>query len=1367
MRTINIFKQLLLLCLLFVGTANVNAVAYQWSKVTNLSDVQTGDIVVIVDESLGIALPNTGGDFQGVAVTVSDNLTTSTVSDEIKWTLTKNGDSFKFERSDGKLLYGDAAAGSERLVMNSGNYTTNTFYFDDYNSGGKLNYESEATGRPLYVYWVDQKAQVTGSIFDAATITLYKIVEVPTTVKWKLVDDDKVTLTDGDVVVIADVATGLAMSNDKDTKDPDAVAVELNYDKDRLIGEVPEKVQWTYTAASGGFQFAAGEDKFLYADSKGLKVGSGSDKVFDMYTSNGIDYLHIAIGEKDYLAGVEESMFSNSWKLKELKDEQPDQTVAETRIAIFKKVDDTQKVLTLSFPSENYEVNTAHNLTSPNTVYITFEPAEASDDVSARDIEYSSSKPSVLYPFKEGDSNYNVDPHGDRLNLLNSGTTHFIARIQETDEYDKAVTYCTIRYNNTWEDFTGAKGTKSNPLTVSEAIRLAKGETVEGVTYEEDRCYFIKGKVNKVNSGMLAMFGDMGLDEMMGDDMDMDERMGDMDDFDMSEMGDMMGGMDFASMIPGFGSSDGLTYYISDDGTKDNRMKVTNGHGLVQKTEGSNAVSFEELDDLSPGDDVLVYGPLVLSEDDNMFASLFGGSGGIGGIGQQDTSDYEWAPTSLDDLNSDDVVLLVDKNKKLALSTDVKGTSVKINKDKIADNVATSIQWTLTKNDDGTLTFTTDNTPLSVTRNLNLIVGQGQSSGFTYNNGYLGIEYSSSIGRYIIKWQEADGSYSAIFENINTASDNIEADFTFYKRVEKTEEDNRTVKVDELNYLHELTKTLVVQDQHMYVDYTKSLATDESFFYTLNQTPEGSIQPAQVKTSDEEIAKWVKIDETNANSDSLFTAVKPGTAKITVKIKVIVVPANGDEKEKSYTMKRKFKLEVRPRDKEPEGKNVGEYVLVESADELVDGTRLLIVGTRTTTDDDNQTKTSNYTLSTNNSMMGGGKSGNTIDNDKITTNDAGKERILYDDVPDGTQEIILEKDGEYWYLNVGKDENGEKLYLYSSLKAKEEGDEEGDESTSGFDMDEMMEMFMPSSGLKVATRAAATSSEGVDSCRAVISIDNKIATIKFITVPDTEKSTIVLTSAFDLGSMMNMFGGDEEENNDDPNQEEEASSGMNFDFFMASFNTKKSDEIDGEKAILPRIFGFVQYDEYPVNIGTAEWMTIVSDFDVTPQDGVTAYVVTDVRLDQSQPKAILKKVECLKGGEPYLLHSTTGEYKMTRTSDVETPEVNLLLVSDQNTEGVSGNTSVYVLANKNKGVGFYKWTGGKLGAGRVYLPVEASVAGADEYCSFLEEVDETTAIREIDSTNPNVGIYYDLQGRRVLKPTKGVYIMDGKKQVVK
>lgn len=96
MKRDHLCKTLLLLCLLFVGTASAQAVV-QWTKVTNLSDVQTNDIVVIVDESNGIAPPNTGGDFTGVAVTLSGGYISSDVSDDIKWMLTKTTSGAKFK----------------------------------------------------------------------------------------------------------------------------------------------------------------------------------------------------------------------------------------------------------------------------------------------------------------------------------------------------------------------------------------------------------------------------------------------------------------------------------------------------------------------------------------------------------------------------------------------------------------------------------------------------------------------------------------------------------------------------------------------------------------------------------------------------------------------------------------------------------------------------------------------------------------------------------------------------------------------------------------------------------------------------------------------------------------------------------------------------------------------------------------------------------------------------------------------------------------------------------------------------------------------------------------------------------------------
>ena len=49
----------------------------------------------------------------------------------------------------------------------------------------------------------------------------------------------------------------------------------------------------------------------------------------------------------------------------------------------------------------------------------------------------------------------------------------------------------------------------------------------------------------------------------------------------------------------------------------------------------------------------------------------------------------------------------------------------------------------------------------------------------------------------------------------------------------------------------------------------------------------------------------------------------------------------------------------------------------------------------------------------------------------------------------------------------------------------------------------------------------------------------------------------------------------------------------------------------------------------------------------------------------------------------------------------------------------------------------------------------------------VEYEDETTAIISIKNGQVDSVTYYDLQGRRVAQPTKGVFIVNGKKVVVK
>ena len=1073
-----------------------------------------------------------------------------------------------------------------------------------------------------------------------------------TYVKWKMVDWLSVSAVEGDIVVIVDRTTGMAMSNDKEDKDPDAVALELNYDKDRILGDVPENVQWTFKGNPGSLQFANGENN-LYANSKGLKVGDETNNcVFDYGSVDADSYLHIKIGDTDYFAGVEKSMFSNSWKLKEVKDGKPDDVVKDTRFAIFKKVDDAQKVINLGFPYKNYEFDAR-----PSVIAYPINYAKASAGSDSYLIDYRSSNMDVAFPVNP-DSPNEFDPYGEKLRVKKCGTTQIVATIRETEEYDKAQDFFTLRIYNSEENASiEYKGTVDNPFTVDEAIRLVRdGETFGTIGYEEGRCYFIKGIVNKVNNGMLSMFGDLGLDEIMGGDMDMEERMGDMDDFDMSEMSEMMGGMDLFSMIPGFGSSEGVDYYISDNGTKDNRIKVVKGMGMgryhaasihdVPGPAPTPIERFNKLEDLSPGDEVVIFGPLVISEDNNFFAGL-----GIGGNGQNSQNDDE-------------------------------------------------------------------------------------------------------------------------------------------------SEDKRTVKVAELTYLFNQKMMLKVKDQHLYAsdNYTKHIPEDNDFFYTLDGTPNGETQPPKVKSADEEIAKWVMIDKVNEQNetqqDSLFTPLNPGHTKVSVKVKVVVeekIPDDDDSKEKYYTMKRKFNLEVRPIDKDPEGRNVGEYVLVKDEDEFdaEDASlRLLIVGTRVKEDNNSNEETSNdeityYILGSDDAMMGGGKGAKKIDNEKITINDDERECIKYEDVPEKSQEIILVKkdDTNFWYLKVGKDENEADLYLYASDHNDEEddgessGDPEDDESE--FNINEIMDMFMPSSGLKVATLAELGETEAtVDSCMAVISIDeNDIANICY---PKTEgkKNTVVLTSSFDIEGIMNMFGGNEDEDGDDDDEEE--SNGMNFDFFMGAFNSVKAED---EKGMKPRIFMFKQYDQYDINIGASEWMTFVSDYDVEARD-VEAYVVTNVAdiPETNQCMAMLKLVgPVLKGGVPYLLHATQGTYTMVRDySEPEAPEVNLLQISDDKTASIKEEnnviSNVYVLAQKNKGVGFYRWTGGKLGAGRVYLTHEVGQTlstAAREFISFDSQTATDISSMITDEEN-KTNSYYNLSGQQVGNPqTRGIYITDGKKILIK
>lgn len=88
--------------------------------------------------------------------------------------------------------------------------------------------------------------------------------------------------------------------------------------------------------------------------------------------------------------------------------------------------------------------------------------------------------------------------------------------------------------------------------------------------------------------------------------------------------------------------------------------------------------------------------------------------------------------------------------------------------------------------------------------------------------------------------------------------------------------------------------------------------------------------------------------------------------------------------------------------------------------------------------------------------------------------------------------------------------------------------------------------------------------------------------------------------------------------------------------------------------------------------------------------------------------------------------------------------------------------NAYVLNKKSAGIGFYKLKAeGTIGANKAYL-----VYNGTETREFLLS-GEATGIDNVSVSNCGNGEVYDLQGRRVSQPTKGLYIVNGKKVVIK
>lgn len=171
----------------------------------------------------------------------------------------------------------------------------------------------------------------------------------------------------------------------------------------------------------------------------------------------------------------------------------------------------------------------------------------------------------------------------------------------------------------------------------------------------------------------------------------------------------------------------------------------------------------------------------------------------------------------------------------------------------------------------------------------------------------------------------------------------------------------------------------------------------------------------------------------------------------------------------------------------------------------------------------------------------------------------------------------------------------------------------------------------------------------------------------------------------------------------------------------------------------------------------AGWATWVAPLDVEVPSEVEAYAVS-----LNGTHTDLTALTAIPAGTPVLLKNE-GTYQFPVATETPAAVSTALLVSD-GTEVANA----YVLAKpEGKEVGFYKWIGTSdspaIPAGKVYLIYAASTA--PDFIGF----GDATGISSIENGQVTIdnSEVYNLAGQRVAQPTKGLYIINGKKYVVK
>lgn len=177
--------------------------------------------------------------------------------------------------------------------------------------------------------------------------------------------------------------------------------------------------------------------------------------------------------------------------------------------------------------------------------------------------------------------------------------------------------------------------------------------------------------------------------------------------------------------------------------------------------------------------------------------------------------------------------------------------------------------------------------------------------------------------------------------------------------------------------------------------------------------------------------------------------------------------------------------------------------------------------------------------------------------------------------------------------------------------------------------------------------------------------------------------------------------------------------------------------------------------------------------DFSKAEGLTAYTAT-----VNGNKVVMTPIEngIVPANTGVILKGAENNYTGVITTTEDVIENNDLVAATEGIASLATETTVdevkyknYILNVVNETPGFYQAAGNKVAAGKAYLQVPVEIVAGAKALTIVWNDGETTGIEEnyeFGTMNSDAATF-DLSGRKVANPAKGLYIKNGKKFIVK